>query len=192
LKTSGASRNAASSTRRSCSRTIACDRVRELFDAYRESYVDNGVPGCGGLAYMPLVFTGDSDDEARRGAEELFWYVTNSKSSPQFGNPPGYAPVSANVKFLRTGYSGPPLRRLGLDALMEHGVIIAGTPDTVAAQIKRYYDRVGGFDHFLMMQQAGRLDHERTVRSMSLFAREVYPQIKDLPSTIPGRTPVPA
>jgi hypothetical protein len=32
-----------------------------------------------------------------------------------------------------------------------------------------------------MMQQAGFLDHKRTVRSMTLFAREVYPQIKDLP-----------
>jgi hypothetical protein len=31
-----------------------------------------------------------------------------------------------------------------------------------------------------MMQQAGFLDHERTVRSMTLFAKEVYPQIQEL------------
>jgi len=36
----------------------------------------------------------------------------------------------------------------------------------------------------LMMQQAGFLDHKRTVSSMTLFAKEVYPQIKDLPRTI--------
>jgi hypothetical protein len=32
-----------------------------------------------------------------------------------------------------------------------------------------------------MMQQAGFLDHRRTVRSMTLFAKEVLPQIADLP-----------
>jgi hypothetical protein len=29
--------------------------------------------------------------------------------------------------------------------------------------------------------------HERTVKAMTLFAREVYPQIKDLPRTAPLR-----
>jgi hypothetical protein len=53
----------------------------------------------------------------------------------------------------------------------------------VAAQIKRFHERVGGFDHLLMMQQAGFLDHRRTVRSMTLFANEVLPQIKALPGT---------
>ena len=61
-----------------------------------------------------------------------------------------------------------------------------GTPDQVAAQVRRFYDRVGGFDHLLMMQQAGHLDHARTVRSMTLFAKEVYPQIRDLPARRPN------
>jgi len=38
------------------------------------------------------------------------------------------------------------------------------------------------------MQQAGWLDHARTVKSMSLFAKEVFPQIKDLPRTKPLNT----
>jgi hypothetical protein len=36
-----------------------------------------------------------------------------------------------------------------------------------------------------MMQQAGFLDHKRTVASMTRFARDVLPQIKDLPRTRP-------
>ena len=68
--------------------------------------------------------------------------------------------------------------------MMEQGIVIAGTPDKVAARIRLLYDQVGGFDHLLMMQQAGHLDHKRTVRSMTLFAQEVYPQIKGLPSTV--------
>ncbi|MEX1082990.1 MAG: LLM class flavin-dependent oxidoreductase, partial [Xanthobacteraceae bacterium] len=40
------------------------DKVKEMFDTYRASYVDRGLPTGGGVAYMPLVFTGDSDEEA--------------------------------------------------------------------------------------------------------------------------------
>ncbi len=56
----------------------------------------------------------------------------------------------------------------------------------MVAQIRRFYDRVGGFDHLLMMQQAGFLDHKRTVRNMTLFAQEVLPQVRDLPRTRPS------
>ena len=41
----------------------------------------------------------------------------------------------------------------------------------------------------MMMQQAGHLDHKRTVRSMTLFAKEVYPQIRDLPSSVKRKAP---
>jgi alkanesulfonate monooxygenase SsuD/methylene tetrahydromethanopterin reductase-like flavin-dependent oxidoreductase (luciferase family) len=75
--------------------------------------------------------------------------------------------------------------------MMEQGIVIAGTPDKVAARIRLLYDQVGGFDHLLMMQQAGHLDHKRTVRSMTMFAKEVYPQIKDLRSTVRRRAPEP-
>jgi hypothetical protein len=40
-----------------------------------------------------------------------------------------------------------------------------------------------------MMMQAGFLDHKRTVSNIRLFAKEVLPQIKDLPglkATLPS------
>jgi alkanesulfonate monooxygenase SsuD/methylene tetrahydromethanopterin reductase-like flavin-dependent oxidoreductase (luciferase family) len=162
------------------------DNTRTMFDIYRQHYVDNGVPGCGGTAYMPLVFTADSDTEAEKGAEELMWYVRSSKVEPQFRNPPGYASIELNVQALQGKFGGRTegVRSQGMDFLMEQGIVIAGTPDKVAARIRRFYEQVGGFDHLLMMQQAGYLDHERTVRSMTLFAKDVYPQIRDLPPTV--------
>ena len=162
------------------------DNTRALFDEYRKHYVNSGVPRSGGTAYMPLVFTGDSEVEAEAGAQELLWYVKSSKTEPQFKNPPGYVPVSFNVRALKGLYGGPHGggAATGDRLLMEQGIVIAGTPDKVAARIRTFYDQVGGFDHLLMMQQAGHLDHKRTVRSMTLFAKEVYPQIKDLPATV--------
>ena len=111
----------------------------------------------------------------------------NAKTEPQFRNPPGYVPVEFNVQALRGAFSGrtEAMRAQGLEFQREQGVVMYGTPDQVVAQVRRFYDRVGGFDHLLVMQQAGFLDHKRTVRSMTLFAKEVMPRIKDLARTRP-------
>jgi alkanesulfonate monooxygenase SsuD/methylene tetrahydromethanopterin reductase-like flavin-dependent oxidoreductase (luciferase family) len=165
------------------------DKVKEMYDVYRENFVERGLPNGGGTAFMPLVYTSDSEEDAEKGAKELTWYMT-AKTEPQFRNPPGYVPVSFNVKAMQGAFSGrtDAVRSLGMEHQREMGVIMYGTPDSVVQQIKRFYERVGGFDHLLMMQQAGFMNHERTVRSMTLFAKEVYPQIKDLPRTKPVTT----
>jgi alkanesulfonate monooxygenase SsuD/methylene tetrahydromethanopterin reductase-like flavin-dependent oxidoreductase (luciferase family) len=158
------------------------DKVRAMFDAYRSAYRDCGLPGAGGMAFMPLVYTADSEAEAEKGARELSWYI-HVKIEPQFRNPPGYVPIELNVKALQGAFAGrtAAIRAQTLEVQKEQGVVMYGTPDSVAHQIERFYDRVGGFDHLLMMQQAGFLDQQRTVRSMTLFAKEVLPRIRDLP-----------
>jgi hypothetical protein len=60
-----------------------------------------------------------------------------------------------------------------------------GTPDQVLKQVRRFYDRVGGFDHLLVMQQAGFLDHARTVRSMTLSPRRSLPRSRISPARAP-------
>lgn len=162
------------------------EKVKWMFDGYRSAYNDTGLPGGGGTAYMPLVFTGDSDEEAEAGARELCWYL-DAKSEPQYRNPPGYVPVEFNVQALKGTFTGrtDAMRKQSIEFLKDQGVLIYGKPDDVAKQIKRLFELVGGFDHLLMMQQAGHLSHERTKRSMTLFAKEVYPQVRDLPRTRP-------
>ena len=97
-------------------------------------------------------------------------------------------PVELNVQALQGKFSGrtDAMRAQGLEFQREQGVVMYGTPDQVAKQVRRFYDRVGGFDHLLVMQQAGFLDHARTVRSMTRFAKDVMPQIKDLARTRPN------
>ena len=162
------------------------EKVKWMFDGYRSAYRDTGLPGGGGTAYMPLVYTADSDEEAEKGARELTWYL-NAKTEPQYRNPPGYVPVDFNVNALKGTFTGrtDAMRKQSIEYLRDQGVIIYGKPDDVAKQIKRLYGLVGGFDHLLMMGQAGHLNHEMTKRSMTLFAKEVYPQVKDLARTRP-------
>jgi len=161
-------------------------KVLDLFNAYRSAYRLNGQPGGGGTAFMPLVYVGDTEAEAEAGMKELIWYM-QAKTEPQYRNPPGYAPVETNVQSLRGAFSGrtDAMRSQGLEFQKEQGVIMYGTPDQVIAQIKRFFDLVGGFDHLLMMMQAGFLDHKRTVANIRRFAKDVYPAIRDLPRTQP-------
>ena len=164
-------------------------KVRMLFDAYRSAYVDNGQPGGGGLAFMPLVYVAGNDRDAEDGARELTWYL-KAKVEPQYRNPPGYVPIEFNAAALRGAGDARASRTDGMRAMTledqrEQGVVIYGTPDSVVAQIHRQYERIGGFDHLLMMMQAGFLDHKRTVSNIKLFASEVYPRIKELARTQP-------
>ena len=48
-------------------------------------------------------------------------------------------------------------------------------------ELKRYTDCVNDkiYD-LLIMGQAGFLDHDETVKGMTLFSREVYPRLKEL------------
>ncbi len=162
-------------------------KVRMLFDAYRGSYVENGQPGGGGLAFMPLMFVADTEAQAEAGARELIWYL-KAKVEPQYRNPPGYVPVDVNAAALKGAADARAsrtdgMRQMTIEDQREQGVVMYGTPDSVIKQIHRQYERIGGFDHLLMMMQAGFLDHKRTVANIRMFAKEVYPAIKGLART---------
>ena len=118
--------------------------------------------------------------------KELLWYMV-AKTEPQYRNPPGYVPVKYNVMALQGAFEGrtEAMRAQSLEMQREKGVVMYGTPDQVVRQIKTFYERVGGFDHLLMMMQAGFLDHKRTVENIQRFARDVYPHVRDLARTRP-------
>lgn len=157
------------------------EKVREMFDNYRAAFRDTGLPGGGGVAYMPLVFVADTEREAEEGAKELTWYL-RVNTEPQFRNPPGYVDVATNVLALKGAFAGrtDAMRARGMEFLREQGIMVYGTPDQCIAQIKVLYDKVGGFDHLLMMMQAGYMGNKRTVNNIRMFASEVYPAIRGL------------
>ena len=125
-------------------------KVRMLFDAYRSAYVENGQPGGGGLAFMPLMFVADteSEAEAEAGALELTWYL-KAKVEPQYRNPPGYVPVDVNVGAMKgegdaRASRTDGMRQMTIEDQREQGVVMYGTPDSVIKQIHRQYERIGG------------------------------------------------
>jgi limonene 1,2-monooxygenase len=74
-----------------------------------------------------------------------------------------------------------------VDALMETGFAVVGTPEMAVAQIKRLVDQSGGFGTFLLMAHEW-ADREATLHSYELFAREVIPHFQgSLPSLVGSR-----
>jgi alkanesulfonate monooxygenase SsuD/methylene tetrahydromethanopterin reductase-like flavin-dependent oxidoreductase (luciferase family) len=151
-----------------------------IFDTYRNRRAANGQPMHEDrLAYAALVYTGDTDEAGFAGARKLMWYLTANKVATAFKNPPGYASLKTAAALLR-GASTAFDRSAPLEQLIEQGIVFAGNPDSVYKQIARHHAHVGGYGHFLMMGQAGFLEHDETVAGMTNFAREVYPRLKEL------------
>jgi alkanesulfonate monooxygenase SsuD/methylene tetrahydromethanopterin reductase-like flavin-dependent oxidoreductase (luciferase family) len=157
--------------------------IRKLFDGYREGYLQaHGEEApLDRLAYAAIVFVGENENEAEKGAEKLLWYLKANKVATQFNNPPGYHPPTVSAGIIRGPKPGEPLRRdPRLETQLARGNVFAGTPDQVFQQLKNFWEYSGGFGHLLMMGQAGFLTYDETIRSMTLFNDEVYPRLKEL------------
>jgi alkanesulfonate monooxygenase SsuD/methylene tetrahydromethanopterin reductase-like flavin-dependent oxidoreductase (luciferase family) len=168
---------------------VACfltgfEGTKVVFDVYRARRAELGLPAppLDRFAYAALVYVGDTDEEGYAGARKLMWYLESNKVPPQFTSPPGYHPIAATVNAMKGAVPGifKMFQNPALGPLIEAGLVFAGNPDSVYAQVKRMYDHVGGFGHLLIMGQAGFLDHDETVKGMQMFVREVYPRLMEL------------
>ena len=155
-----------------------------IFDAYRESFVANHgtEPPPDKLAYLGLVFVAKHRRDALEGARAVQWYIQHNKVAPQFINVPGYFDAATRVKMLRaqyeTGRLPSPIDHLAwapIEELVEGGFCFAGEPAEVAEQLLAFRNRVGGFDNWLALVQAGAMETDFVAPSMELMAAEVLP-----------------
>jgi alkanesulfonate monooxygenase SsuD/methylene tetrahydromethanopterin reductase-like flavin-dependent oxidoreductase (luciferase family) len=178
-----------------CMFLTPADKMRVMFDGVRENCAKAGLPEPADeqFGFMPLVYVGETEEEARKGIEQVFWYVTHNKAEPQFRAPPGYVETQMYANFLSGKFSGgrtDAIRRLGVEYFKENHVAIYGTPDSVAKQIKSVYKKTGGFGQFLAMMHSGGMDFKTAAKSIELFAKEVVPQVKHLGSKRPQFGPL--
>jgi alkanesulfonate monooxygenase SsuD/methylene tetrahydromethanopterin reductase-like flavin-dependent oxidoreductase (luciferase family) len=62
--------------------------------------------------------------------------------------------------------------KMDYDGLLGSGYLIAGSPDTVAKQVRQQMNQVGA-DHFMGMFHIGNLAHKKVVDSLNLFKTEI-------------------
>src|SRR3970040_1424333 len=66
--------------------------------------------------------------------------------------------------------------KLDYDGLLKTGYLIAGSPDSVAKQIQEQMKQVGA-DHFMGLFHIGNLAHDKVIRSLDLFKKEIIPRL---------------
>ena len=167
--------------------------TRALYDAYREGWASKGragAPPADRFAYLALVAVARSEDEARRRGELVAGYPrTSAIVAPQFRNAPGFLSAMDNAQLLRGKTPARSFTKDGrvinmatasVQELIDAAIMFCGTPDHVYAQIVDFIAHCGGLGNLLMMGQAGNLNHADTVDSLTLFANEVMPRLKEL------------
>ena len=160
------------------------DRTRQAFDTYKQARraASLSAPGEDRFSYMAFCYVGDTDEEAFRIGQKIPWFLTVSiKSAPQMSKfMPGQLPPELTPGAWRAGASKRPTN-LTVEALVAQGQMFAGNPDTVVKQIKAFRERVGGVGRIIMMTRQGLVTHAEAMKSFERAAKEVLPQLQDLP-----------
>ena len=173
-------------------------KAADLFAEYRKAWADSGRKGqvpLDRLCYAGFVGVGHTREEGRRRGDMVMDYLrTNAIVGEAYKNPPGFIPAgpaarmvkqTGKMMFMSHDLYAKDGRNLGafseadLQCSIDGGLMFTGTPDDVYAQMVDFYDTVGGFGHFLMMAQAGRMTYKETADNITLFAKEVLPRLKD-------------
>jgi alkanesulfonate monooxygenase SsuD/methylene tetrahydromethanopterin reductase-like flavin-dependent oxidoreductase (luciferase family) len=176
------------------------DGTRRAYAAYRNARAQAGLPPApsDNFAYTAFVCVGDTEEEGRRVGEKLLWFLNTSlKSAPQYSQLlPGIAPPHVAGQAWRTRPKDGPdlanaekgvatasanarkLMSITVDEAIAQGILFAGNPDGVFAQIKQFHDDVGGFGHLTMIGRTGFMTHAESEKSIRLFGKEVLPRLQ--------------
>jgi alkanesulfonate monooxygenase SsuD/methylene tetrahydromethanopterin reductase-like flavin-dependent oxidoreductase (luciferase family) len=157
--------------------------VRTNFETYRAALRENGFdPAAYDYPMLHQVYVAEDEESARRDPQECaMWYWEQLgkllPSEAQGPVPDSYRQYTKTSRYVRD---------LRYDYLLEHGVNF-GTPEQVAAKLRRLRDELG-VTHYIGWFNFGGLPHEKVVRSMRLFAERVMPELAagDVAAPIPA------
>ncbi|HWI22680.1 MAG TPA: LLM class flavin-dependent oxidoreductase [Baekduia sp.] len=131
------------------------------------------------LALVISVHVAETDAQARKEAEaHELWAYQNFFRSPAHDNfPPGYVTESSLRKAMAGGYRSTPLSEIGIDTMMEHGWLVAGSPETVASRLTELLDEAGAARAVLGMN-SGTKPRWLAQKNLTMFAEEVIPRMR--------------
>lgn len=131
------------------------------------------------IGWAAPIFVGATDAEARNLAkphiEALFNKYLNL--SPEMMFPPGYLSL-ATAKRMAT-HKRQIMGGNTVDTLIEHGIAMIGSPDTVRKKITEAH-RLLGFQNFMGLLQFGTLPRDLTEQNIRRFCAEVAPALQAL------------
>ena len=160
-------------------------RAKQLMDGYWNRVAEYGKDASPYRAgFAQTIVVAETDEEAERDYREHIDYFYNRclHVYPGFADAPGYRTIKtlkANVTSQMTAQGSGNIASMSWQQLIDDGYIIAGSPDTVANQMKELVTslRVG---NIFCLIHVGNMPQDKCMRSTKLFAEEVIPQLRDM------------
>lgn len=159
------------------------DQLKRFMDLYRAQANKYGYEASPQqLGWATPIYVADTDEQAKREAKVHIEAFYNKFLRMPFEMliPPGYlslASMQAVGQKARAAAAGE--SHTTIESVMERGMFICGSPDSVAQQLEHHQKQVG-YGKLVAMMQFGTLPHELTKRNMELFASKVMPKIRHL------------
>jgi alkanesulfonate monooxygenase SsuD/methylene tetrahydromethanopterin reductase-like flavin-dependent oxidoreductase (luciferase family) len=137
--------------------------------------------------FLQFVGVAETREEAYRLYREPaeYFYGRCLHVDPRFANAPGYTSEATQ----RAGVVGQVaqvarMRRFDtlareMDAIVEKGYVIIGSPDEVAAQLKEVATNLN-VGHLMLLMQFGNMGKDLAKYNTQLFAEKVMPQMTDV------------
>jgi alkanesulfonate monooxygenase SsuD/methylene tetrahydromethanopterin reductase-like flavin-dependent oxidoreductase (luciferase family) len=159
--------------------------AKSLMDSYWERVAARGKDASPHrAAFAQIIAVADTDAEAERLYKEhiLYFYNRCLHVAPAFQNPPGYRTIntikaSSLTRLQRQAQSELP--EATWPALVDGGMVIAGSPETVRQRMEELIKtlRVG---HVFCLLHTGNQPDEKTRHNSRLFAEQVMPHLRHL------------
>jgi len=141
--------------------------------------------------FLQFVGVAETREEAYRLYREPaeYFYGRCLHIDPRFAGPPGYtteatqrrgaqSQVAQAAQFSRYESKFQMLAR-EMDAIVERGYVIIGSPDEVAAQLREVANNLN-VGHLMMLLQFGNMGKDLAKYNTQLFAEQVMPQLHDV------------
>ncbi len=153
--------------------------ARELFDYYRQGAAEASLEaGPDNLGFMICAVCADTRDKALEAGKHFVWRMGPTLRGPtEFLAPVGMRSRLGAQMALRARPAS--LSKMSYQELLDAGLIIAGTPDTLIERFTHIHEELG-IGHLLLEAQESRMDHPTTMRSIELIAKEVIPALAAL------------
>jgi alkanesulfonate monooxygenase SsuD/methylene tetrahydromethanopterin reductase-like flavin-dependent oxidoreductase (luciferase family) len=160
--------------------------VKRWFDGYRGACAElDYEPDPEKIAFAVPVYVAETHEqavaEAKHHVEMLFHKLL--KQGAEIVLPPGYMSESSLRGLLGSGAKR--FGELSFDELVDAGMAVAGSTESVTEQLERLRGELG-FGQVMALMCIADMPHHRTVRTMELFAKEVIPHFR---SAEPAREP---
>jgi alkanesulfonate monooxygenase SsuD/methylene tetrahydromethanopterin reductase-like flavin-dependent oxidoreductase (luciferase family) len=155
------------------------DVFRRVFGQFREACDRAGYTASPSqMGWGVPVYVAETDRQAREEFEPHFWYFIKKLLHGIALAPPGYtSPTSALAMLKNRKYFLAEVQ--DWDAVEKGVYAIVGSPETVRQKLAHYQKELGA-GVILTGCQTGAVEHEKTRKSMELFAREVMPRLREL------------